>query len=942
MLRYCPKRIKEKTKIFGQLTLLDIVLMFIGLIIAIIILAIGGFAEAFLIKLPFAIIVLIIAFFFNYPLTGEGSTRLRTHLKNFLKYTFRKKKYNSCCLSKDLGLEFNEKYVFHKGRGIYSVVLEIEPSLFILKNEEEQDDIINNLANAFLYPSKFTLIKTDMFMNVGTYYENNQEKIKELEPKINTDIAAFSEMKVLKEEEYYLKEYLTRQYTNPKYFIIVYDFKIENLESVVSDFMNQLKMSKFDAKIANDKLTKRLYKNYYDCIENEEGDLVTNDWYEKYNHVVVKLGKNENGKEIFRKFKVFSIQNLPRRVRNGWLADLSNINGVKLSFKVGSPVQALKIKNALSGSAVELRMQLSKPKKLYEQEEIEYQIECINQLISDLNNGNIQVRNCYVNFLVPLESEKEFLQQANLMQIGIDRLFFRQAEAYLNCDLFKFLNLKEMKGVSNEFTSDIIASAYPFIYPTFFDKKGQYIGDSMGLPVFFDPFFNLNGGSNYRVNANISITGTSGVGKSYLSKVILLNSVTTVQKIRILDPENEYSVLANNLFGKVINVAGGIETVNPLQIFTSISEDKNDEKNEVTLHKQFLEEFFKTAIKRLQDDDLLSSYLFKAVDVLYSRWDYYDGCELSSNPKDYPLIKDLYSLLEELYSNEIQKKNEYEAHYYKELLILLSSFIGEGNKAKLWNNYTTLSLDNKIIVFNFQSLLNSANKNIAAAQMLLIMKFLNQEIAMNRNDNHLLSKEDKVMIMVDEAHNFISKDYPIALNFLYKMSKQIRKYFGSLIITTQQINDFLGGDENTAKLARGIIANCQYSFIFGNPNAVNEVKNLYGEIMNFTEEELKILRDNQQGTCLMQLSPMVRSILKVACIGASSIYFNDSDIKEALINSYNEISEEPYNDKKEETKKVEINEDKVDRNDEIIFRNNEITITREDLEFLKSIKLNSN
>lgn len=942
MLRYCPKRMKEKTKIFGQLTLLDIVLMFIGLIIAVIILAIGGFTEAFLIKLPFAIIVLIIAFFFNYPLTGEGSTRLRTHLKNFLKYAFRKKKYNSCCLSKDLGLEFNEKYVFHKGRGIYSVVLEIEPSLFILKNEEEQDDIINNLTNAFLYPSKFTLIKTDMFMNVGTYYENNQEKINYLEPKINTDIAAFSEMKVLKEEEYYLKEYLTRQYTNPKYFIIVYDFKIENLESVVSDFMNQLKMAKFDSKIASDKVIKKLYKNYYDCIENEEGDLVTNDWYEKYNHVVVKVGKDEKGNEIFRKFKVFSIQNLPRRVRNGWLADLSNINGVKLSFKVGNPVQAIKIKNALSGSAVELRMQLSKPKKLYEQEEIEYQIDCINQLISDLNNGNIQVRNCYVNFLVPLEAEKEFLQQANLMQIGIDRLLFRQAEAYLNCDLFKFLNLKEMKGVSNEFTSDIIASAYPFIYPTFFDKKGQYIGDSMGLPVFFDPFYNLNGDSNYRVNANISITGTSGVGKSYLSKVVLLNSATTVQKIRILDPENEYSILANNLFGKVINVAGGIETVNPLQIFTSINEDKNDEKNEVTLHKQFLEEFFKTAIKRLQDDDLLSSYLFKAVDVLYSRWNYYDGCELSSNPKDYPLIKDLYSLLEELYSNEIQKKNEYEAHYYKELLILLSSFIGEGNKAKLWNNYTTLSLDNKIIVFNFQSLLNSANKNISAAQMLLIMKFLNQEIAMNRNDNHLLNKEDKVMIMVDEAHNFISKDYPIALNFLYKMSKQIRKYFGSLIITTQQINDFLGGDENTAKLARGIIANCQYSFIFGNPNAVNEVKNLYGEIMNFTEEELKILRDNQQGTCLMQLSPMVRSILKVACIGDSSIYFNDSDIKDALIEGYNEISEEPYEERKEVINDIKEEENINERDSEIIFKNNEITITREDLELLKSIKLNSN
>lgn len=283
----------------------------------------------------------------------------------------------------------------------------------------------------------------------------------------------------------------------------------------------------------------------------------------------------------------------------------------------------------------------------------------------------------------------------------------------------------------------------------------------------------------------------------------------------------------------------------------------------------------------------------------------------------------------------VLKNHDDEARYYKELLVLLSSFVKsevngkefEGAKSRMWNGKTTLKLDNRVIVFNFQNLLSSNNKDISAAQMLLVMKFLNQEIILNKNNNFKNGTHNKVIIMVDEAHNFISKDYPVALTFLYRMSKQIRKYDGSLMITTQQINDFLGGDENTAKLAKGIIANCQYSFIFGNPNAINEVKNLYGEIMRFTEDELAIIRNNKRGECLFQLSPSCRTILNVSAIGKTNEFFDNKSLTTYLeseeceqnINNLKVKNEELKEEQEEKSEGRETDYKIVDKNGWIYY-----------------------
>lgn len=883
MIRYCPKKIKEKFRIYKNMEINDVLFMFIGIVFALVVLFIGGLQNFLIPKVIVAVIIILFSIIVNVPIGDDNPLRLRKEFLYLIKYIFRKKKYSEFYLKKDLGIKIDEDNVcFNQVKKKYFTLVEVDASLIALKNEREADSYIDRLEYALNQLDQYSIIKTEISLNVGDYYYNNLDKQKLLTlVQDDKDLGkkAFAEKVFLKEEESLLKNFIAKKYYNPRYFVVIFGNEKEDLLNLTYDFIRSLQHANLSSRMCDEALIKKVYKYYYEGVENEkEKDFVFNSWEEKATYINMNIGKDEKGQNIYHKFKVFGITRLPKKIPNIWLSELVNIEEVKLSMKVDNPLESTKVRNSLSNSIMELRMQLNNPMKEYQRMEIEDQIDRITYLLDQLNDGDETIRKVYISFIVPIEKEKEFLSTARKNNIGITRFFFRQAEAYMNCDLYKFLNLKPLKDVDLDLPSSIISSSYPFTSAIFFDKNGSYIGTSFGYPVFFNPFVNIDTKSNLRVNANISITGTSGVGKSYLSKVLLLNATTTCDKIRILDPENEYKIFCENLYGKNIDVSGGKEVINPLEVFPSLSEDEYSYNNDVTNHKQFLDEFFKTSIRKINQDDLLASYLNRAIDVLYSRWNIFDGVKLPKNSNDYPIMQDLYNVIKELYDNETKKKNEYEARFYKELLILLGSFVGDGLKAKLWNNYTTLKLDNQIVVFNFQNLLSSSNKDIAASQMLLIMKFLNQEIIMNRNINEKGNLDNKFIIMVDEAHNFISKDYPIALNFLYRMSKQIRKYYGSLIVTTQQIGDFLGGDENTKKLAKGIIANCQYSFIFKNPNALDDVKNLYGEIMTFTDAEDDILTNADQGQCIFQLSPAVRTILNVHAMMNSARFFFDKDL----------------------------------------------------------------
>ena len=59
--------------------------------------------------------------------------------------------------------------------------------------------------------------------------------------------------------------------------------------------------------------------------------------------------------------------------------------------------------------------------------------------------------------------------------------------------------------------------------------------------------------------------------------------------------------------------------------------------------------------------------------------------------------------------------------------------------------------------FNFQKLIANRNDTVANAQMLLRLKWLENEIIKNRDLNRRYHTDNKVVVAIDEAHLFIDE-----------------------------------------------------------------------------------------------------------------------------------------------------------------------------------------
>ena len=166
--------------------------------------------------------------------------------------------------------------------------------------------------------------------------------------------------------------------------------------------------------------------------------------------------------------------------------------------------------------------------------------------------------------------------------------------------------------------------------------------------------------------------------------------------------------------------------------------------------------------------------------------------------------------------------------------------------------------------------------------MLLVFKYLDNEIIKNREfnlkyfrDEELEEDHRRIVIAVDEAHVFINKKYPIALDFMAQMAKRIRKYNGMLIIITQNIKDFVGTEEIAAQ-STAVINACQYSFILSlAPNDITDLINLYRNAGGINEEEQDSIVTAKRGQAFLITGPMNRTTVQIEALANVKRIFED-------------------------------------------------------------------
>ena len=186
-----------------------------------------------------------------------------------------------------------------------------------------------------------------------------------------------------------------------------------------------------------------------------------------------------------------------------------------------------------------------------------------------VNNEDIYFLYIYVNIYSENIKELEYylnkiegITQSKGMQTR--RANFRQEETFFSC-LPIMENPLLLKEVSkrNILTSGLV-STYPFISSTIFEEDGIFIGTNIynNSLVFIDRY-----NTNHYKNANICIFGTSGAGKSFYTKLLILRYKLLGIKQYIIDPEREYTNIGKTLKGTHIKIGPNSNTyINILDI----------------------------------------------------------------------------------------------------------------------------------------------------------------------------------------------------------------------------------------------------------------------------------------------------------------------------------------------------------------------------------------
>ena len=400
------------------------------------------------------------------------------------------------------------------------------------------------------------------------------------------------------------------------------------------------------------------------------------------------------------------------------------------------------------------------------------------------------------------------------------RANFRQEELFLSCTPL-MENSKILKQVAkrNILTSGLLAT-YPFISSTIFDEEGIFIGTNIynNSLVFIDRYDT----KKYK-NANICIFGTSGSGKSFYTKLLIIRYKLLGIKQYIIDPEREYTNIAKELRGTQIKIGPNSDTY--INVFDIRKESLEEgETGYLATKITKLIGFFNLIFGNLNEEEkaLLEEKIietYKIKDITFNDDSLKKDGKQFKESKDMPVLNDLYQVLEK---DEKTKKFQ----------IKLIPFVK--GSMNFFNNYTNVELDNDLIIADIYDL---GEENLKYG-MYIFTDIFWDKIKENR--------EEKKAIYLDEIWRLIgvTSNKEVA-SFIYKIFKTIRKYGGSSIAITQDISDIFSLDGGT--YGKSILNNSSIKTFF---SLEEENIKILSDFTNLSEKEKVEIKSLKRGEAL--------------------------------------------------------------------------------------------
>ena len=873
-MRIIPKTAKVKVEFFKNISLVDVLIGLIGIILEVLLFLtnLGWIAKLIL-------MVLVLCFFVWLYMPFDGQ-RFYMMFVNLTRYIFSVKKYSADYQNANSNVDkfipfkdIEEKYIVYED--YYAGVLQIDPREFRLLTGFRQDQIIDahfgKIIRSINGTTRASILKIDRKLLLDDYIAAEEEKQRQIEKLFDAKNISKEELsartKIIQDRiQIYKRMSGDNVIKKPFYYLVVYDANKSVIDEILNHAITAFLEAGMTSKILREKeLAVFLKYTYTDNFEESDVNELRPEeilpWVKPKEIRFTASSTCIDGEECFN----YTIRSFPLTVLNAWGYQMFNIEGTKVVMNL-EPYEKRKAIKMLDRSIQELASQSEQSFKASSILDKKTHIETLVDALRMLQNDNETLFKVTLHFTIYSKDRRRKEDKRDLKKT-IKRIlaeqgfevvdnFCKQNKSVIATNVSRYEALEEY---SRAIHSGSVAAVFPFVLSTVMDGGGTIVGSSGDFPVIVD-FFKRD---HERVNSNMVILGKSGSGKSYATKTILTGLAAENTKIFILDPENEYKALAENLGGRLIDVGTATEgRINPFHVITTLDADEEGDGVKVdnfAVHLQFLEEYFRVVLPGIDAQAL--EYLNNVIVEVYNR----KGIDFQTNfaklkAADYPIFDDLNDLIAEKLKTATV---DYDVTNLRILSNFVSKFSKNGRDSNLWNGESTLTVKENFTVFNFQSLLANKNGVIANAQMLLVLKWLDNEIIKNREFNIKHGTNRKIIVAIDEAHVFIDPKYPIALDFMYQLAKRIRKYNGMQIVITQNIKDFVGTQDIIRK-STAIINACQYSFIFAlSPNDMDDLCTLYDKAGRINESEQDQIVNNERGNAFIITGPMSRTNIEI-------------------------------------------------------------------------------
>ena len=539
---------------------------------------------------------------------------------------------------------------------------------------------------------------------------------------------------------------------------------------------------------------------------------------------------------------ILTVVSYPRSIPAGYLADLTNISGIKVVIK-HIPVPFATLQKMINKQIADYKQRYQEEKDRTMQERIRQEFESLEYFVSMLAASQSMVFDFQMHIMVTANSREELeLKKANVknyldsLELRAVTLRFEQ-ETLLKSMLPIFPKQKIEQRIGTPIPSVTVAGMYPFVFDSIKDPGlSNLIGvDFSGGVILFNQFLYKFRKESNRNNANMIVLGGSGSGKSTLAKLLLRGHIRNGCQIVAIDPENELEDMTRLYGGDSVDLGkgGSFGMINPLEIVLDVDEEEIAQglgHTVLTRTLQFLKAFMRYYYPDIEDD--VQTLFSEIVQDTYHRFDInFETNFMTKTSADFPTFSDVYATIRGRLTSMTEKTHERDIMERLELKV--RPFVRE--LSYYFNGHTTIRRDSNYIVFNIKELMNQ-DTNIKNALFFNILKFA-WSLCLDRSRDTIL--------MVDEAHVLLGGKNFLGADFLAQVQRRSRKYNTGTIIITQQPSDF--SDPDVIVQGKAIFDNASYYMIMQlRKQAVEDLSHL----VDLNENEIENIKRYSQGQAL--------------------------------------------------------------------------------------------